>query len=158
MRKGWGAELRPVSHIIAAGAMAAPAYVITHSTEATAAFCAASVVMDVDHLMDYFIFGERPLTATAFFRPGAPEKWERLIFLLHSYEFIAVMAALSIYSSIPIMWPISAGFAVHLLMDEVGNRMPWKATRIRPFFYFFTFRLLKGFRRAGISMRRDASS
>lgn len=138
--------------------MAAPAYAITRSPEATAVFCLASMALDIDHIADYFFFGERPFSVSEFLRPGAPEKWDRIVFLLHSYEFIVLMAAVSFLTGGMIIRAVAAGFAVHLLMDEAGNRMPWRETRISPFFYFLSFRAMKGFRRVGISRRRDASA
>lgn len=150
--------MRPTSHIIAAGIMAAPVYAATSSLELTATFCISSVAMDVDHIVDYMAFGKRPLSATKFFKSGTPSTWSRMIFAAHSYEFILLMLLFSISFSSSVILAVTAGCLAHLLMDEAGNRMPWKKTRIKPFFYFFAFRFANGFRPERMSFRQEAST
>ncbi len=147
--------MRPVHHVAVTAAAGAPVYLVTGSAQLTAIFAAASVLIDLDHLIDFVLWDKRPLDPRRFLKEGVPRTWTKLIYLLHGYEWIALMSLVSWKSANPHLWALTLGWMSHLLIDELGNRLPSKKTRIFPLFYFFTFRLFHGFKRDRIARIKE---
>lgn len=148
--------MRPAQHIALTAVASAPVYLATRSPQITAVFAAAGVLIDLDHLMDFVLWDKRPLDPKRFLKEGVPRTWPKLIYLLHGYEWIAMLAIISWKLANPYLWAITIGWIFHLSIDEIGNRMPANRTRIFPMFYFFTFRLLHGFKRDRIAFIKEA--
>ena len=136
--------MRPVHHVVAAGA-GVPIYFMTGSVTFAAIFCIAEIFMDVDHVIDYIFFGKRPLSVAMFFKEGNPLEWSCLVFFMHSYEWMVLLAVFSGLLKNSMLAAVTAGLLFHLILDEFGNRIFLRSTRLNRFFYFFTFRLLSGF-------------
>lgn len=141
--------------MIATAAGCAPFYIATGSALMTAVFAAAGILIDLDHLIDFALWDERPLDPKRFLKDGVPRTWPRLVYLLHGYEWIALMAFICFKTHNPYILSFTLGWALHLAIDEFGNRLPSKRTRIFPLFYFFTYRLFFGFRRDRIAWIKE---
>ncbi len=145
--------MRPPYHLLASTA-GIPVYMLTGSIRFAACFCIAEIFMDIDHIIDYIIFSKRPLRVATFLQKENPSTWSHIVFFLHSYEWIFLLIALSVWLKNSILFAVAAGFALHLLLDEIGNRLPSVRTRISIFFYFFTYRFINGFKVKKISNER----
>ncbi len=143
--------MRPLYHVIAAGAGAVPIYYATGSAELAAFFAVSEVGMDVDHLIDHALWSKRPLDYGRFFEKGVTRTWSRIVFILHGYEIIFLWGVFAWWLNSPPAWAVVMGFSVHLLLDEIGNRLPWEPIRIKWPFYFFSYRLINGFKPDKIS-------
>lgn len=111
----------------------------------TLGFVLAEVAVDIDHFWDHLLFSPRPIRLATFLQKGIQLTWSRMVYLLHSYELVLMVAWLAWFLKNDLLWGGAAGYATHMLIDEVGNRAPWETTRIHALFYFFSFRLRKGF-------------
>ena len=138
--------MRPQWHLGFAAAGTLPYYLMTGSLSRTALFAAAAVAVDVDHVLDYVLWNERPLSYAGFMRKGALLRGRRMMFFLHGYEWLILAYAFSWWFGIPALPDIANGVLLHLAVDEVGNRLPSSRTRIHAPFYFFSYRLYKRFR------------
>jgi len=129
--------MRPVSHILFSPLVGYVGFLATGSF--MVALCAAvtTVAMDLDHLVDFFLFSPRPVALNRFLEPGNANTWKRLVFALHGYELMLFLTVISHLTGNAVMWGVTVGAWIHLLMDEYGNRRRHQQTVIPPAFYFF---------------------
>lgn len=138
--------MRPAVHVgvgVVGGALLAG---LSRSPACGLVFAAATVLIDLDHAVDYLLFSTTPLTVSNFFKGGHCRTWSRLVFALHSHELFLLAACLGLWLDNSMVLAALLGYGTHLLMDEGGNRLPSRPFRIHPLFYFFLFRLWNGFR------------
>ena len=121
--------MKPPGHAVVSLGIGAIVWGFTKSPYSVLAAFLTGVLIDLDHLVEYYSW---------FVREERSKVW----FFLHSYE-LAVPAFLAGYMSgwDPVVLGVSAGFLGHVLTDQVVNPM-------RPLAYFFTYRAIKGFRRS----------
>lgn len=98
--------------------------------------CAAiGILIDADHLVDFWIergFSLNPRKFFDFCYRGTSRKFYDI---LHGYEFIPVWWALPAAAGLDdLAWGLAVGYALHLLGDQLGNRHLHRWT------YFLTFR------------------
>ena len=101
----------------------------TKSPYSMLAATATGVAVDVDHLLEYYLW----------FVKGDNS---RVFYLLHSYELLVPCILAGVLSGgNPVVIGVSAAFLGHLLTDQIANPM-------HPLAYFLTFRVINGFDRA----------
>ena len=101
----------------------------TKSPYSMLAATATGVAIDIDHLLEYYLW----------FVKGDNS---RVFYLLHSYELLVPWILAGILSGgNPVVIGVSAAFLGHLVTDQIANPM-------HPLAYFFTFRVINGFNRA----------
>lgn len=139
--------MRPQHHAVSGLAGGAAVLLVTGSAAAAAAFALAAALLDLDHVADYLLFGARPLSLRRFLAPGDAGMWGRTVFILHSHELFLGLALYWVQAGPP-LWVQAAiaGMGAHLLLDEIGNRRPSMHVRLPALFYWFVFRLSRGFR------------
>ena len=137
--------MKPENHI-AASLAGIPVYFLTGSMEFALWFSFAEVATDIDHVIDYVIINKNSFNPSAFLKQGTFAQEKYIVFLLHSYEFIAILAFLAFRFKCISLLGASTGMAFHLLLDEIGNRLPSASHRIKAPFYFFTYRLWHRFK------------
>ncbi len=102
------------------------------------------VFIDLDHFHDYLVHSRfRPASLKQFFDVCHNMKLSKLYLVFHSYEIILLLflaGFLTGWSDLTI--GITTGFIVHLVVDELTNK---KKYALNPLFYFFIYRLIKGF-------------
>ena len=132
--------MRPESHIVASlGGI--PVYLLTGSMEFAIWFSLAEVAIDIDHVIDYVIINKNSYNLNTFLKPGALTQGKYIVFFLHSYEFIVILAFFAFRFKCVGLLGASTGMVFHMLLDEIGNRLFSKPHRIKALFYFFTYRL-----------------
>ena len=132
--------MKPPGHAAISLSIGAVLWAVTKSPYALLASFLAGVLIDLDHLVEYYLWFVRKDNA-------------RLIYVLHSYELL-VPAFLSGYFSgwNPVVTGVSFAFLGHLIADQIANP-------VVPLAYFFTFRAIKRFRRRElVRMRWDEIS
>ncbi|MHB8880757.1 MAG: hypothetical protein ACYC69_04495 [Thermodesulfovibrionales bacterium] len=147
--------MRPSYHLLSAGIAGYPYYGITGALDSAVCFATAAVMMDIDHVIDYILWNERPLSLRLFFKKGTLLKGSRMVFFLHGYECIALCYLISWWFNSRLFFAVSNGFMMHLVLDEIGNRLPSACVKLNTFFYFFVYRWIKGFRINKISRVRQ---
>src|SRR3989338_9530959 len=127
--------MSPTRHaIISAGGSLGIVY-ITHSWTA-AVFCFLSgVLIDIDHVFDYWAAKRRVFFSyEELVMFCGKEKEGRLYLIFHSYELLAAGWILYLFTQPSVVWlGFLIGVTVHLLCDQYYNDF-------RSFSYFLTYR------------------
>jgi len=98
------------------------------------------VFIDADHIFDFW-YNHGLRKYRQFFALILETDLPRMFVVLHSFEVILVLWICIFVFSLDKYWICAAiGFTQHLILDQLGNP-------IRPFGYFFIYRLLKGFKK-----------
>lgn len=123
--------MKPPAHAAISLAIGGVLWAATKSPYSAVAALATGVLVDLDHLLEYY-------------RWFVKEDHSRVVYFLHSYELV-VPALLAGYLSgwDPLILGVSMAFIGHLLTDQIANP-------VQPFAYFFTYRALKRFKRNDI--------
>ena len=123
--------MKPPAHAVVSLSIGGVLWATTNSPHSFVAAALTGVLIDLDHLVDYY----------RWFVKGAHS---RAYFFLHSYELL-VPAYLAGYLSgwDPVVMGVSFAFLGHLLCDQLANP-------VGPLTYFFTYRAMKGFRRSAV--------
>jgi hypothetical protein len=121
-------------HLIASAALAAAFYAALHSLGASLALFAAGVLIDADHVFDYYLFKRR-----LELRPGKLNgfyaRFGRIYVPLHSYELLAPLWLLAPQS---IALGATVGFLTHIAMEHAAYKM-------HPLAYSALFRASRNF-------------
>ena len=120
--------MKPPGHAVISLTIGGVLWATTKSPYSLVAAFVTGVMIDIDHLVEYYWW---------FVKEDQSKAW----LFLHSYELV-VPAFLAGYFSgwDPVVLGISLAFLGHLLTDQVANP-------VGPFAYFFTYRAMNGFRR-----------
>ena len=138
--------MRPVWHAAAGVGLGAAVYKATSDWRLAAVAAGTEVLTDLDHVLEHLLRSDRPFCVRTFFSKRNSLDWPKMMFLLHAYEWAALLAAAAAWSGYRELWAAALGLAVHLLLDEIGNRRFIYPGYFSPWFYFFTYRLSAGFR------------
>jgi hypothetical protein len=103
--------------------------------------------MDFDHAVEHCVRSRHPFCIRTFMSRHNTLDWPRITFILHSYELTAIVLILALRHESLSWWAVFAGSFSHILLDQVGNRMPSSPGTISPWFYFILYRMSHGFRR-----------
>jgi hypothetical protein len=134
-------------HAAASTAIGGALYAATASPWAAVACILGGVLIDVDHLLDFFIQARQRFTPAVFFRWSYSSCCEKYFLPFHSYELLALVAVLAVLYPHPAVVGLAAGIGAHMAMDQYGNRMVGPSLRMRQGFYFLSWRALLGFRK-----------
>ena len=126
----------PIGHTLISGSVGGGVWVATGSTGAAALALGLGVLMDVDHLYDYY-------------QRYAKGRCGKIYVLLHGWEYSLI--GLGVYGALgfqhPVLMAVVLTHLAHLAADHWHNSLT-------PLGYSIVFRALKGFNRESIS--RDA--
>lgn len=143
------------AHTIASVVLAAGIYKATSSVEMASAALFVGIFLDIDHIIDFFIFSGERFSISGFTSWCYEGRWNKLILMFHSYELFALYSLLVYNFPNPILLGILCGMGLHLILDQVGNRHLIKAFTISKWFYFFTFRAWGGFRKEWLRTQKS---
>ena len=115
----------PIGHTIVSSAMAGSTWAITGSTAAAGVALGVGVLMDLDHLYDYY-------------QRYGKGKNDRIYVFFHAWEYPLAMSLISLVFYRPLLLAATRGHLAHVTTDHVWNRLS-------PFAYWITFRVIKGF-------------
>jgi hypothetical protein len=105
----------------------------------------AGVLVDLDHLLDFWLNRGFSLSPKKFFDFCYFGTTTRFLDILHGYEFIPLLVWVgSIPGCLDIGWGVTTGYTLHLLGDQFFN------THLNRWTYFFSYRLFHGFSSAKI--------
>lgn len=136
-RRAFYTALDITSHIVLSLALAFIFYKMTGGWLWPVLAVAGGVLIDLDHLLDYFLYYGFKIDVRGFFLHKYIKRGT-VYSLFHSWELIAIIWLLGIVYDFCI--PLAAGMTLHLATDLI-----YSYTR-RPLRTFFTYRLIKGFR------------
>lgn len=132
--------MRLWQHSLAAVPLGAALYWASGDGAAAASGAAASVFLDLDHLLDYLRWRRGWRGFDDFFGTSLRHQWPTGLFVLHAWELVPLIA-LALYLTAGPVWALAlaAGWAWHLALDQIANH-------VQPPFYFFCYRARMGFR------------
>jgi len=115
----------PLVHVAASTPLAAAVWLYTGSISGAVIAWCAGVLVDVDHLVDSWLYLRRfelspRIIVAAIKRSG------RLYIPLHALEWLAVAAVLALVFPVPIILGLAAGYGLHIAMDVAFNHVPVK--------------------------------
>ena len=126
----------PVGHAVISGALGVAVGAATGSPEAGATALGVGVLMDVDHLFDFYQWYVRG-------------KGNRIYLLFHAWEYSAAgMIALAAAFFHPLFLALVLAHLVHVATDHFHNGLAPQA-------YFISYRIAKKFDTAYITPGRD---
>ena len=115
----------PIGHAVISSAVAGGTWAITGSPAAAGVALGVGVLMDVDHLYDYY-------------QRYVKGKKDRVYVLFHAWEYSMIMSFISLVFYHPFLLAVILGHLAHVTTDHVWNRLT-------PFAYSITYRAIKGF-------------
>ena len=115
----------PIGHTVISSAVAGGTWAITGSRAAAGVALGVGVLMDVDHLYDYY-------------QRYVKGKKDRVYVLFHAWEYPMIMSFISLVFYHPFLLAVILGHLAHVTTDHVWNRLT-------PFAYSITYRAIKGF-------------
>ena len=123
--------MKPPGHAVISLSIGGVLWAVTKSPYSMVAASLTGVLIDLDHLVEYYRW---------FIKEDNTKLW----FFLHSYELLVPLFLGSYFSGWdPVVMGVSFAFLGHLLTGQLANP-------VGPFTYFFTYRVMKGFRRQEI--------
>jgi len=140
--------MKPIYHILSSAGVAAAVYGLSGSGVAAGASFAAGVLVDADHLVDYFLarglsFDCNDLKGTEYFTDAG-----RIIVPLHSIELLAALWLLTPWLGWVTVLGVTVSFCLHLLLDML-------AYPLHPLTYSLIFRWLHCFDRAVLVLEEE---
>ena len=135
-------------HVVASIPIAASFYAATGSFLTVAGVFLGGVLIDVDHLLEYWLDEGFNVRIKEFFAYGNQGGTSRFLFIFHSYEVIIILILCSFALPVKaIIWSVIAGMSVHLVLDYINilNKLGYRWYSCIIFSFFF--RLALGFRR-----------
>ena len=134
--------MRPQRHIIASACSGIVIWVAGRNLLAGIILILGGVMPDIDHVLEFIIHkGIRGITVKKVydaFSPGHDLPFEKLYLFLHSIELVILLWIASVFANNIYLTAFTAGYTLHLIMDAGGNNLSVN-------FYFFTWRIRKGF-------------
>jgi hypothetical protein len=131
-------------HIVTSAALAAGLYAVTRSWAISAACLLSGVLIDLDHLVDFYLFSGERFSVKTFFSWCLDTRWQRVAVFLHSYELYAIACVVAYIAPTSVLHGALWGVGLHLLLDQTVNG--WKY-RLSPWFYLLSYRIAVRFRR-----------
>jgi len=134
--------MKPRTHVLSSVVLALVIYYFLESTATSLAVIISGVFIDLDHIYDFWI--SRPPKFLNINHFLTTEKYMRQInqkayVFLHAYELLLLLWLATVYSKWhPVLLGISAGFSLHLVLDDIGNHL-------KTLSYFLIFRAYKKF-------------
>lgn len=139
--------MRILAHVCATVFAGGVYYAYTQSSREAVACMLTGVLIDLDHVLDFYQFSKERFSIPTFFSWCNQGRWQKIAVVLHSYELYAILLIAAYVSKNAMLIAILWGAGIHLCLDEVGNRFVHKTFRLSPWFYFLSFRIAAGFRK-----------
>lgn len=141
--------MSPDKHIISGIILGTGAYLITKDITLAGASCLSAFICDMDHVIEYgaycIIHKVRP-TIREFFSGEYFEKKGKICIIFHAYEYLALLIIAAIYSSDPVIVGAALGYALHLILDTIGNDCTFAG-------YCISYRISVGFKLDNICVK-----
>ncbi|HBB68192.1 MAG: hypothetical protein A2X28_11290 [Elusimicrobia bacterium GWA2_56_46] len=138
--------MRLMGHAAAGAGLGALVYQATADWRLAGVAAGTEVFVDLDHVLEHLFRSDRPLCLKTFFSRRNSLDWPKMVFIFHAYEWVVLLAVAAAYFASPLLWAAALGAVVHLFLDEIGNRRFIYPGYFALGFYFFSYRLFRGFR------------
>ena len=134
----------PRGHVIASGIVGLCVWAYFKSIGCAAVSFASGVLLDADHLIDYYASHGFTFKFKDIYAVCRDVKLKRLFLVLHSYELLTLFWIAIFAFGLSNIWKaLAIGWTQHILLDQFTNP-------INPPGYFITYRLIQGFKKERI--------
>ena len=133
--------MSPDKHIISGMILGAGTYLMTKNITLAGASCVSAFICDIDHVIEYGAYCIRRKmspTIKEFFSGEYFEKKGTICIIFHAYEYLALLIIVAICSCNSVIVGASLGYALHLILDTIGNDCTFTG-------YCITYRINVGF-------------
>lgn len=135
--------MRLKGHVIATLTVSSIIYFVFNSFSAFISSLIGGILIDIDHLLDYYLHRGFDLRVKNFFNWCYRNQWETLIIFFHSIELIFIIWLVISVFNLGIFWiGLAIGLSQHIVLDILGN-----SDMLNLFSYFFIYRFINGFRK-----------
>lgn len=124
------------AHILSALVFCTLIYLATGRLSYVAAFFTGAVLIDLDHLIDAFLFFGARFDLKDIFDSSHLNSGKVYLFL-HAWELVIVLVFIGLSFDLMILTIFACGLALHLTIDSVQRK--------NKIFYFISYRLMKRF-------------
>jgi hypothetical protein len=123
-------------HAVSGLIFSAAIYIMSGRPSYAAAFFAGAVLIDLDHLIDHFLYFRNRFRLSEFLSAAHINSGKIYLFL-HAWELaIALLLAGEVFGK-PFLMIFAAGLSLHLIIDNVQRK--------NPFAYLISYRIMKKF-------------
>ncbi len=133
----------PGRHVAASTVVAGITYSLNHSLAMVAGVFIGGVLVDLDHLPDYWREHGFSINIVHFMEVCNNYGLRQIYLLFHSYELLLVSMVVALFMHSLFMWGLVAGYALHMALDQAGNHA-------EPMTYFLFYRRSKKFHQASL--------
>lgn len=137
--------MKTLVHVSTSAMLSGTVYAATYSPDIAIACFLSGILLDLDHLLDYFLLAREQYSLKNFRSWCDDARWERIILLLHSYEIYFVLCVITFHFQHELLIGLMLGTGLHLMLDELGNRFSQRDYMLSPWFYFLVYRISVGF-------------
>ncbi|OGS36393.1 MAG: hypothetical protein A2293_03695 [Elusimicrobia bacterium RIFOXYB2_FULL_49_7] len=130
--------MRLYQHVVASGFVSGVVYGVTRSPTIAAVCFFTGFLVDLDHLLDYWMSYPLRFDLPHFFKTCEEYKLVKVHLWLHSLELLPILALITWFTRSAAIAGFTIGLAQHLLFDYLANR-------IYPESYFVLYRWGMGF-------------
>ncbi len=107
---------------------------------------ASTVLVDVDHCLDYVITQKRLVSIKTMILAFKTFTIVRKnYFILHSWELVFLLSAYIFFYPNPYLFACLTGYAFHVLLDQIYNGSFLGKHNVKMLFYFLVFRMSLNF-------------
>ena len=144
-------------HIISSLPLGAVYYFVTRNAWFALVAAFSSIVIDVDHCLDYLITQKRIGALRNMIESfNTFEIVTKNYLLLHSWELVIIFGIFLIFYHSPFLIAIFTGYVFHLFLDQIFNTQFLGKYNSKDFFYFFFYRKIHNF--DVLPLRKNESS
>jgi len=136
------------AHVYGAGIQGGAVYLLSQSMEVAIITFLSGVFLDLDHVLDYFIFSKEKFTINKLFSRYDDVEWEKTSLIFHSFELYLILAIMTYYFSNNILLGLTYGIGLHLLLDQLWNCHLRGGILLSHWFYFLFYRIGVGFHKS----------
>ncbi|MCX5716069.1 MAG: hypothetical protein NTV07_04305 [Candidatus Omnitrophica bacterium] len=129
------------NHVISSGIVGSTVYLITGSPAGAIASVAAGILIDTDHIIDYYLNFGFSLNLRKIYLVINSYKLNKIYIFLHSFELLAAFWLVTFLIPLSMVYfAIGVGLTLHILLDQICNP-------VMPRAYFLTYRIAHGFKK-----------
>ena len=131
--------MKPASHVVTSGVVSIFVGFFFHSIGCALVTLSAGVLIDIDHLLDYFYSHGFTASPVAVYDACENHTLKRLFLIFHSYELLIIMwAGIIAFHPANVWIALAIGMTQHLVFDQFTNPL-------RAMAYFASYRAYKNF-------------
>ncbi len=137
--------MKAITHIYASAVLGGIVYTVSKSAAMSLTAFLSGFLIDLDHLLDFFLLSDQKFSISVFFDWFHNDKWDKIVVIFHSYELYVLLAITAYHFPNHILQGLVYGIGLHLLLDQVWNCYLGNDNHLSVWLYFLSYRIYAGF-------------